>query len=131
MLEKFLQQLLLDLEQEPTLVKDRLNFYSLTLPQVDPIQIKKLDPGFYLQGQIGQVPEKGREEFYGYLLRANYLGQGTRGALIGMTLDEKFLTLSSTLSYDMNYKHFKESIEDFINTIYYWQEELKRHNTTF
>jgi len=129
MLEQYLKQLLLDLELEPTVEKSRENFYSLKLPQISEIQLKKLDPGFYFKTTVGPTPEKRKEDFLGLLLRANYLGQGTRGASLGMSLDEKFLTLSASLSYEMNYKHFKESIEDFVNTTYYWQDELKLHNT--
>jgi hypothetical protein len=36
------------------------------------------------------------------------------------------LTLSHVIPYDMNYKSFKELIEDFANYLDYWRGELKR-----
>ena len=79
-----------------------------------------------MQAKIVECPEKKREELFTYLMRANFLGQGTSGSRIGLDADEKFLTLSSAISYEINYRSFKESVEDFVNHVIYWREEIIR-----
>jgi len=36
------------------------------------------------------------------------------------------LTLSHGFPYEMNYQGFKESIEDFVNYVVYWREEVAK-----
>ena len=65
-----------------------------------------------------------------YLMKANLLGQGTGGATLAMDENENFLTLSLVLPYDMNYKTFKDALEDFANYLDFWKAELIRHQKT-
>lgn len=121
-LKQLLEQLCGELAIEcPTIDREKGAMISIHPDYL--LQIQDLDPGFSLQSKIEEVPIKKREEFYIYLMRANYLGQGTGGARIGIDANEKFLTLSLGFSYEMNYQTFKESIEDFVNYVAYWREE--------
>jgi hypothetical protein len=88
-----------------------------------------LPSGYSVSCHIGKLPEKNREDFYLLLMRANFLGQGTNGHIIGMDQEEKFLTLSSKISYDITTEEFKELIEDFLNFVDYWRAELTKHIT--
>lgn len=90
------------------------------------IAIRDLDPGIALHAPICEAPKKKKEELYIYLMRANLLGQGTGGARIGLDSDEKFLTLSLGLPYELNYQAFRETIEDFANYLLYWREEVAK-----
>ena len=90
------------------------------------ITAEELDPGIWLQAVIGPLPGGNREDLFIYLMQANYLGQGTGGSVIGMDADENFLTLSLSIVYDMNYRMFKEKLEEFVNYLSYWREELER-----
>ena len=69
-------------------------------------------------------PLNKREEVFMYLMKANLLGQGTGGSIIGLDRDEKFLTLCLVLPYDMKYKVFKDALEDFTNYLDFWKNEL-------
>lgn len=60
------------------------------------------------------------------LMKANFLGQGTLGGAIGIDDEEKFLTLSLTLPYDVNQRTFKEAVEDFANILDFWRDEVAR-----
>ena len=60
-------------------------------------------------------------------MRGNFLGQGTGGGVLAMDDNEKFLTLTLTMPYDINYKNFKETLEDFVNFADYWRQELLAH----
>jgi hypothetical protein len=126
MLEQHLQQLISDLELDPIEPKDQTSLYHLNLTPEMKISMKELEPGLYLFSQIGPCPTQKKEDSFIYLMKANFLGQGTGGKVIGMDPEEKFLTLSHVIPYDMNYKSFKELIEDFANYLDYWRGELKR-----
>jgi hypothetical protein len=92
----------------------------------DLIAIRDLNPGLALQAQICAIPTKKKEELFIYLMRANLLGQGTGGSRIGMNSEEKFLTLSSGLPYELDYRIFREAIEDFVNYVIYWRDEVAK-----
>ena len=90
------------------------------------LSLKDLEPGVSLQGSICLCPQQRKELLFIYLMRANLLGQGTGGARIGLDAEEKFLTLSLGLPYEMNYQTFKETIEDFVNYLIYWRNEVAK-----
>lgn len=60
-------------------------------------------------------------------MKANLFGQGTLGAALGLEPEQNLLTLSLELPYDMDYRHFKESVEDFTNIVDYWKVEVDTH----
>ncbi len=95
----------------------------------DSIQLtfQELDAGFFLSSPIEVCPAKKLEDLFSYVMNANFIGQGTGGSTISLDDEEKFLTLSISLPYDMDYKAFQEILEDFINYLEYWREEIKKH----
>lgn len=127
MLEKHLEQLRADLELEAVGQKDKNGFYPLQLPPDTALSLKELDPGIYLTSPLILCPADKKESLFIHLMKANFLGMGTGEAVIGLDNEEKFLTLSRTIPYDINYKSFKEAIEDFVNYLDFWQQEVKRH----
>jgi hypothetical protein len=127
LLEQLLKTLVEELELEEIPKKEEGNVYLLPLnPQLS-VTLQQLDPGLSFWARIGPCPIVKREELFILLMKANFLGQGTGGASIGLDENENFLTLSSVLPYDMNYKMFKDALEDFTNYLDYWREELIRH----
>lgn len=127
MIEQHLKTLCEDLEIESVPQKEKGDIYTFPLnPQVT-IAIHELDPGLAFSGKIGACPTKKKEELFIQLMKANFLGQGTGGAAIALDESENFLTLSSVLPYDMNYKMFKDALEDFANHLDYWKEEVVKH----
>jgi hypothetical protein len=107
-------------------MKNDQNAYRLNLSPEMQIEIKQLEPGVSFQAPLGPLQTPKREELLTLLMQANFLGQGTGGGVIGLDESEKSLTLSLAFPYDMNYKHFRDSIEDFTNYVDYWREELIR-----
>lgn len=126
MLKELIAQLRLDLGN-PSSIKEE---GEATYFHVDPllkVSFKELHPGVLLTAPLGPCPKAKREELLIYLMRANFLGQGTGGkASISLDGDEKFLTLSLSIPYDINYRDFKETLEEFCNYSHYWIEELSR-----
>lgn len=127
MLEKHLNQLMQDLELEPLAPKDEKGMSHLALNPALKISFRALDPGIYFFSPIGPCPTQKKEEFLIHVMKANLLGIGTGGSAIALDPEEKFLTLSLALPYDINYKTFKETVEDFGNFVDYWRGELDRH----
>jgi len=126
-LDQLLKTLAEELEMEEIPQKREDGLYPLAINPTLSITVKQLDPGIAFFGKIGPCPAEQKEEFFMLLMKANFLGQGTGGAVIGLEENENFLTLSSTLPYDMNYKIFKDALEDFTNYLDYWREEIIRH----
>src|SRR5690242_15272752 len=130
MLERLLQALLTELKLEGPLQQDKEQFFVFALNPQTEVKIKALDPGVLLFGQIGPCPEMKKEELFSHLMKANFLGQGTGGGCIGLDESGNILTLSSVVPYDMNFKMFRDAVEDFVNYIDYWKAELIRHKET-
>ena len=127
MLEPLIRKFVEDLELGEMPPKQEGNLYELVLSSEIALQLRELDPGVSFWAKIGPCPPAKKEELFILLMKANLLGQGTGGAVIGMDENENFLTLSSVLPYDMSYKTFKDALEDFANYLDYWGEELQKH----
>jgi hypothetical protein len=90
------------------------------------INISKIEEEIYFYSPITSCPEDKKEEIYTYIMKANLLGQGTGNATIGLDNNEKFLTLSYVMPYEEDYTIFKEKVEDFVNFLIFWKEEIKK-----
>jgi hypothetical protein len=130
LLEELLKTLAAELEFEEIPKREDSNIYHVTLHSQLSVRVQELDPGISFWARIAPCPIVKREELFILLMKANFLGQGTGGSTIAFDENENFLTLSSVLPYDMNYKMFKDALEDFVNYLDYWREELIRHKKT-
>lgn len=124
MLDTLLQTLCQDLEIARPLEPSKEGVYPLSLSSELQIDIRLADPGLSLQARLTPLPENNLEDLVTYLMRANFLGQGTGDGIISLTHDEKFLTLSHALLYDINYREFKAALEDFANYVDFWKAEI-------
>ena len=124
MLDSFLTTLAEELELGQAPQKDPSNQFRLQLNQTQSISLKEEGEHILFRAQIHSMPQDKQEELCLYLMKGNFLGQGTGRSVIGLSEDEKFLTLSLLLPYDMNYKTFKLLLEEFANYLSYWQEEI-------
>ena len=127
MLKELLQKFASDVDKElNSIAKEQKEAMLLKLGPSLEVVLKELKPGILFSSTIGPIPKERKEELFSYLMHANVLGQGTGGAALGMSQDEKFLTLSLSIAYDINYTDFKERLEEFSNFTVYWKEELER-----
>lgn len=116
-----------DLQIDPNLQKNESGFYLLPLNDSLQISVKSLDPGVFFFSPISPCPEAKREELFILLMKANLFGQGTFGSAIGLEPNQDHLTLSKAMPYEMDYRSFREEVEDFSNIVEYWRVEVKRH----
>lgn len=83
--------------------------------------------GIVLQSSLAAVPKGKEESLYSHALLGNLFGQGTKHAVLGLNENASLLTLSRFIDYDVNFQEFREAIEDFINTMDFWREEVLKH----
>jgi len=126
MLDEFVSALSSDLEMKDVPVVDAKTKSCIFDFAGFSIIIKALEKGVHFKAEICEAPQKKRENILIKVMTANLIGQGTGGAAIGIDKQEKFLTLSLPLAYEMNYQAFKENIEDFINYLHYWKDEVEK-----
>lgn len=107
-------------------IKDKDKSYTIKINEELEIKIWDLQPGFYFHSIIIECPKENKEDLFTYLMKANLLGQGTGRSRIGLDKEEKFLTLSHHIAYEIIYTEFKERLEDFANYILYWRKEIEQ-----
>ncbi len=108
-------------------IKEGTSFIIIEIDSETKLIFEELDSGFRISAKIILLPADKREDLLMVLMSANFIGQGTGGSTISLDSEEKFLTLSATFTYDMNYKAFTELIEDFVNYLDYWKAEIIRY----
>jgi hypothetical protein len=126
MLEEHLDKLAIDLQIPPFPPKDANSCFYLPLTDDLQITIRGLKQGIAFFAKVAAAPIQKKEEAFLYFMAANLLGQGTGNQVLGMDPEEKFLTLSCVIPYEINYKEFKEKIEDFANYLNYWRVEAEK-----
>ncbi len=126
MLGKHLNTLCEELSISPVPLKDKDRVFSFQFSNTILTKLTDLEPGIAISSEICKCPQKNREDLFIWLMRANLLGQGAGGCRIGLDIDEKVLTLSLGLPYEMNYSLFKERFEDFVNYVIYWRDEIEK-----
>jgi hypothetical protein len=130
MLQKYLSQLIEEIQLPPLEPQNANGFFSLSFKDDLTLFLRDLSPGFIITANIATLPEKEREDLFIYLMKANFMGQGTADQIFGVDPNEKFLTLSRTISYEVNYADFKEILETFVNYLAYWKNEIQNKQRT-
>ncbi len=124
MLNDFVAQLCVELEIDPVPKMNEAKFVPFRISDRLNVEIRDLNPGISLHAMICPCPKKRLEELFLRLSSANYLGQETAQNRIGLSSDEKSLTLSFGIPYVISYRTFRDTFEDFINFVLYWQEKV-------
>ncbi len=128
MLQNFLSNLFeeLKLGDVPSLDKEASCHFKIS--DLD-IELKQLSlVGVYFCSNLEPLPQKNQENFLLSLMEANFIGQGTGGATIGLKEDESCLVLSSIFPYEMEYQIFRENLETFVNFVAYWKKQIVQHD---
>jgi hypothetical protein len=124
MLKELMSQLAAELEVEEQSLARADGVYALPLDEGLTIKIREDAAGqCLLESSFVPSPQTKKEAFFSQLLLANLFGQGTRRAVLGLSLDGKQLVLSNELPPTVQYKEFRETLEDFMNTMEFWYHE--------
>jgi hypothetical protein len=124
MIDSFVKELEKDLGIEGAIANNFPGMYELLMGENLKIKISKLDEGIAFRCDLTECPKGNEEALFTELLTANLLGQTTRGCVIGLSEEGNVLTLSHVIDYHINYKEFKDLLEDFLNMAEFWQEEI-------
>lgn len=128
MLEIYIPKLVKDLKLgETTLASGVPGVYTLPLDEDLTINISELGAGVQLRSNIAPFPKANQEMFAARAMFGNLFGQGTHDAILGLSPDGNTLTLTRTIDYNIDYKEFRETLEDFIAAIDLWREEAVNH----
>ncbi len=127
MLEPFIQKLTQEMELEGSLATQVAGVFALPLEENVAVTIIDRPPGFALSCSLCQPPTKNEEAYLTRLMLGNLFGQGTKGAILGLNSDGNLLTLSQTIDYTINYKEFKDILEDFVNSVDFWRDEMQKY----
>ncbi|NGX42771.1 MAG: hypothetical protein K940chlam7_01058 [Chlamydiae bacterium] len=124
MLDTFIQKLTKELEIEGALATEVPGVYALPVDKDLSMTISEIPRGFSLNCILIDCPTEQEEAFYTQTLFANLFGQGTEGCVLGLDAEGKTLTLSREVNYDIEYKDFRDMVEDFMNSIDFWRQEI-------
>ena len=96
---------------------DKKGSYQLHINLDTQVSITETDRGIFFFVKIIPIPEmKNKEVVFIYLMKANLLGQGTGGSVIGIDTLEKHFTLSLSLTENLSYKIFLMSLKSQTKT---------------
>ncbi len=123
-LQDFIHRLCDDLEIDPKPTINENREYNLSIFDNINLYIIELDDHAFIRCNLYEMPKEKKEDLLTFLMGANFIGQETGGSAIGLDEEEKNLTLSLLMPYELNYILFKEKLEDFINYVYYIRDEI-------
>lgn len=123
MLDTFIRQLGKELEFDEPLEPTAPGVYDYPLEEDLSIIISSIQPqGFSLSSILGPYPKEKEEEFLTLMMTGNLFGKETLGATLGLT-DDGLMRLSRVVDARIDYREFKEILEDFFHVINCWREQ--------
>lgn len=124
MIDYLMQQLSLELQIDPPLKAEVRGTYVIPIEEDLSITVTVLPlQGIMLSSTLGKIPGGHEEAFFEGMLRGNLFGDGTHGAVLGISPDGANFTLNQIVERRIDYSEFRNIFEDFINTADFWRSE--------
>jgi len=123
-LQDFIHRLFDELEITPQPTINENREYNLPIFNDIDLYIIEFDDHAFIRCKLQEMPKDKTEDLLTFLMSANFIGKETDDSAIGLDEDEKNLTLSLLMPYELNYILFKEKVEDFVNYVYYIRDEI-------
>jgi hypothetical protein len=131
-IDQYLKRLSNDLKLNEFYIQVAPKHCKLLINDFQELEIFQLEEGYSMSYPLGPIyDETDRDKLFAYLSQANFLGQGTGKSVIGLKPDEKTVTLTMNVFYDVDYFFFKERMEEMLNYIDFWKEHLKEKQASF
>lgn len=130
MLAKMIEQLARELEMDSASLATQMpGVYEFPVDEDISAFISEIPYGFSITCTFAECPPKEKEEeFFTNALLANLYGQGTEGCILGLNDEAEKLILSRKVNYNIDYKEFRDIVEDFLNSVEFWQQEIKAYS---
>jgi len=126
-LDNYIDQLIKEIELEGSLATQVPGVFAFPLEENLSITITNRPPGFSLSCNLCAMPTKDLEVFLTRVMLGNLFGQGTKGAVLGISEDGNYLTLTQVIDYNAEYKEFRDILEDFMNAVDVWRSEVEKY----
>lgn len=126
MLKDFVVKLQNELDLKEPLIGDDDSGFAIALDD-KVISIMESSPGFKLYCSLGYAPGEQIEEFYTNMLRGNLFGQTTRYSSLGLDETGNNVVVNYHFPLRPAYKDFRNAVEDFINVIDFWKNQIQNH----
>lgn len=92
------------------------------------VTIAESPHGIEFAATLGNHPTEYPELFFAKMLRGNLFGQATMGAILGLDESGERLVLHSLIpDIKAPYVQVKEKLEDFLNAVDFWKNEIVLH----
>ena len=91
------------------------------------VRISEANDSFSFHAAVAPVPVNECETYFQHLLLADLFNQGTQGCVLGLDLEEKFITISFDCSDSVDYKEFKVLLEEFIGMVDLWEDLTREY----
>lgn len=126
MLNDWIRRLSEELELDAPLTANDEGDYSFPLAEGGTFMMREEGENVSLFCDLGLLPEEEQEEFFETCLHANLFGRGTFQSDLGISDDEKRLTLRRDIDYNTDYQEFMYVFEDFLNSIDTWGGQIRK-----
>lgn len=125
MIERFMTQFSKELELPRELEPKSPGVYVLPLEEDLSITFTEKDGVIHFHSVVAGCPAQNQEAFFQKMLLGNLFGQGTYGSVLGLDEDGKFLVMQRTFDFPLDYRQFRDQVEDFVNALDLWREEVQ------
>jgi hypothetical protein len=126
MLKDFIRQLSKDIGAESPLEASAPGVYEYLIADDLAIIITEVQPdGFMLSSVLGPFPKGQEDAFLLSMMEGNLFGKETIGATLGLDREGKLLTLSRIIERRVDYREFKETLEDFFHIVNFWRDQAE------
>lgn len=125
MLKQFMDQLSSELQIADLLAPNEDQSYAFLLDPDLQISIKEnVQFGtLSMSAKLAQFPQHLQEQFLLKTMQSNLFGQETGGGVLGLDQDGRMLIFTHIILSPLEYKEFRNALEDFANYAEAWREE--------
>ena len=123
MIEGLLEQLAQELEIK-NFASSLPGVYTIPVDETLSITLKEQAGCLNFTAAIGDLPTEKQEEFLMHAMHANLFGQGTTDGYLAISQETSRLTLTRVIDYTIDYRDFKDAVDDFIIACDLWIEEV-------
>lgn len=126
MLQEYITKLQKELEFKEPLTGPEEGSYAIGIDD-SVMLISEASPGFKISCTLDTLPIQQPEDFMTTMLRGNLFGQATHFAALGLDESGNKVTLQYHFPNKPTYQDFHNAVEDFINVVDYWKNQIKNH----
>ncbi|MBA2727046.1 MAG: type III secretion system chaperone [Parachlamydiaceae bacterium] len=123
MIDYLMQQLCNEMKISPPLKPLKPGIYVIPFENITLTITAMPMQGVMLSADLGLFPGHKEEEFFEAMLGANLFCEATKGAVLGLSQDATYMTLTHVVEHRLDYREFRDIVEDFLNTADSWYEE--------